>query len=92
MLPDVRPSSAHRRRGRRAGPVRRRVATLAAVLVAALVAGCSGGDATPGEGGQEVRASGAGPTSLKDVCPATVVVQTSWLQHVSRGSNTCLKV
>ena len=55
---------------------------LAAVLAAALAAGCSAGGTEPGQGGQSAAATGAGDRSLGGVCPATVVVQTSWFSQV----------
>lgn len=54
---------------------------LAALVVAALAAGCSGGPA-PGEGGQSATAPAAGDRSLRGVCPATVVIQASWFSQV----------
>lgn len=59
---------------------RRPRATLTAgVLAAALAAGCTGGGDPTGEGGAPV---GIGDGSLAGVCPATVVVQTSWFSQV----------
>ena len=54
---------------------------LAALAVAALAAGCSGGPA-PGEGGQSATIPADGDRSLRGVCPATVVIQTSWFSQV----------
>lgn len=54
---------------------------LAALVAAALAAGCSGGPA-PGEGGQSAAAPADGDRSLRGVCPATVVIQTSWFSQV----------
>ncbi len=51
---------------------------LAVTLAAALAAGCSQGS-TPGEGGQ---AAVSGDAGLRGVCPATVVVQTSWFSQI----------
>ena len=59
---------------------RRPRATLTAgVVAAALAAGCSGGGNPTGEGGVPV---GIGDGSLTGVCPATVVVQSSWFSQV----------
>ena len=56
--------------------------TVAAVLAAALAtAGCSGGAAPLGAGGQPTTA-GAADRDLRGVCPATVVVQTSWFTQI----------
>jgi hypothetical protein len=60
-------------------PVRRRV--LAGLAAAALLTGCSGGPA-PGEGGQSAAAPALGDRVLRGVCPATVVIQTSWFPQV----------
>jgi hypothetical protein len=52
-------------------------------LAAVLVAGCSSsGSTTPGEGGQSARQSASAGESLRGVCPATVVVQSSWFSQV----------
>jgi hypothetical protein len=57
-----------------------------AVLVA-LAAGCAGSPAT-GSGGQAARASaGSGDAlNLRGVCPATVVVQSSWFPQAEHGA------
>jgi len=58
----------------------------AALVTAVLAAGCSGGAAT-GAGGQAARgaaASGAA-LNLRGVCPATVVVQSSWSPQAEHG-------
>ena len=60
------------------GP-RPRTALAAALLAAALAAGCSAGSDPAGEGGQRATAADG---SLAAVCPATVVVQTSWFSQV----------
>jgi hypothetical protein len=52
---------------------------LAVALAAALAAGCSTGGPAAGEGGQS---AAAGDNSLRGVCPATVVVQTSWFTQI----------
>jgi hypothetical protein len=58
-----------------------------AALVAALAAACSSGAAT-GSGGQAVRgAAASGDTrNLRGVCPATIVVQSSWFPEVEHGA------
>jgi hypothetical protein len=51
-----------------------------------VVAGCAGGEAT-GAGGQPARAT-ANPgaaVSLRGVCPATIVVQSSWFPQAEHG-------
>ena len=60
---------------------RRPVAVVAALTAAVLLAGCSSGP-TAGEGGQDARAAASGDRNLREVCPATVVVQTSWFSQV----------
>jgi len=60
---------------------RRPLALLAVLTAAVLLAGCSSGP-TAGEGGQDARAAGSGDRDLREVCPATVVVQTSWFSQV----------
>lgn len=55
---------------------------LAAVLTVGLAAGCSSGSSGAGEGGQQVTGAEAGDRGLRDVCPATVVVQSSWFSQV----------
>lgn len=60
-----------------------RVGTLAvAVLAAALAAGCSSGSAA-GEGGQSGQPVVSGAAAdLRAMCPATVVIQSSWFSQV----------
>jgi hypothetical protein len=60
------------------------VAAVAAVI-ALTAAGCS--DSSTGEGGQEVQtsAAAAGDSSLKGVCPETVVFQTNWWPQAEYG-------
>jgi hypothetical protein len=55
---------------------------LAVALAAALTAGCSGGVPAAGEGGQSAAAPADRDTSLRGVCPATVIVQTSWFSQI----------
>jgi hypothetical protein len=55
---------------------------LSALLAAALAAGCASGGQTAGEGGQSAAAPTSAATSLRGVCPDTVVVQTSWFSQV----------
>lgn len=54
---------------------------LAVALAAALAAGCSSGAPAAGVGGQSAVAA-TGDTSLRGVCPATVVIQTSWYSQI----------
>ncbi len=56
-------------------------------LIALLVAGCSTGAAT-GTGGQAARgaANSSDPLNLRGVCPATVVVQSSWYPQSEHGA------
>ncbi len=63
----------------------RQSAVAAVTAVIALVAaGCS--DSSTGEGGQEVQAGTAsGDSSLKGVCPDTVVFQTNWWPQAEYG-------
>jgi hypothetical protein len=51
-------------------------------LAAALAAGCSAGGGVAGVGGQSAAAPASGDTNLRGLCPATVVVQTSWYSQV----------
>jgi hypothetical protein len=68
-----------RRRRRRLGPV---------VLVAAVLAGCGGPATSTGTGGQSAaRSAAAGEAvNLRGVCPATIVVQSSWYPQVEHGA------
>jgi hypothetical protein len=43
---------------------------------------CSAQNSTSGAGGQSAAAAGAGDKDLRGVCPATVVIQTSWFSQV----------
>jgi hypothetical protein len=57
------------------------------VLISVLAAGC-GGNAATGTGGQAARGT-AGPgdaLNLRDVCPATVVIQSSWFPEAEHGA------
>jgi hypothetical protein len=60
------------------GPRPRPRFLLAVALAAALAAGCSRAPAA-GEGGVSAAATGAG---LRGLCPATVVIQTSWFSQI----------
>ena len=65
---------------RRDGRTSLRVVGLA--VVAALTAACSSAAPTTGDGGQQARSAS---DALRGVCPATVVVQTSWFTQVEHG-------
>lgn len=55
-----------------------------AAVIALVAAGCS--DSSTGEGGQAVQTSAAGgDSSLKGVCPDTVVFQTNWWPQAEYG-------
>jgi hypothetical protein len=56
-------------------------------MTAVLVTGCAGGAAT-GTGGQAARGSAASGAALnlRGVCPATVVVQSSWFPQAEHGA------
>src|SRR4051812_41393736 len=61
---------------------------LAAALAAALAAGCSTG-VDVGQDGSDSRsaaADAAGDASLRGVCPATIVVQSSWYPQVEHAA------
>jgi hypothetical protein len=51
-------------------------------LAGVLAAGCSSSGSTAGEGGQSARLSAPAGQALRGVCPATVVVQSSWFTQV----------
>jgi hypothetical protein len=61
---------------------RPRSRTVLLALAAALAAGCSAGGGAAGVGGQSAAAPASGDTNLRGLCPATVVVQTSWYSQV----------
>jgi hypothetical protein len=68
----------------RARTSRRSAVAAVAAVVALVAAGCS--DSSTGEGGQEVSTSAAsGDSSLKGVCPDTVVFQTNWWPQAEYG-------
>jgi hypothetical protein len=52
------------------------------LLAAAPAAGCPGGGVTTGEGGQSTAAPAGADTNLRGVCPAAVVVRTSWFSQI----------
>src|SRR5262249_38203283 len=58
----------------------------AAVIVTVLAVACGNGAVT-GTGGQAARdtASPSGPLSLRGVCPATIVAQSSWFPEAEHG-------
>lgn len=66
-------------------PARRTALLASAVSVTLLVAGCGGDAPAAGEGAQESGAAGSPAGSLRDVCPATVVVQTNWWPQAEYG-------
>lgn len=90
MLPEPRwltpttPTSACRRLAERRR--RRRLAPLLALVL--LAAGCGGPTAAGGAGGQSAGrpAAGGDALNLRGVCPATVVVQSSWYPQVEHGA------
>lgn len=55
---------------------------VAVALTAALLAGCSSSESPASEGGQAAPSPASAEQSLRSVCPATVVVQTSWFSQV----------
>ena len=57
-----------------------RVVVLA--VAAVLAAGCASGSPVAGEGGQATTRAASAAGSLAGVCPATVVVQSSWFSQV----------
>jgi hypothetical protein len=68
----------------RARTSRRSAVAAVAAVVALVAAGCS--DSSTGEGGQDVSTSAAsGDSSLKGVCPDTVVFQTNWWPQAEYG-------
>jgi hypothetical protein len=69
----------------RARKSRRFVVTALAAVTAVIAAGCS--NSSTGEGGQAASASASagGPSSLKGVCPDTVVFQTNWWAQAEYG-------
>ncbi len=69
----------------RARKSRRFVVTAVAAVTAIIAAGCS--NSSTGEGGQAVATSAAagGASSLKGVCPDTVVFQTNWWAQAEYG-------
>src|SRR6266496_4527024 len=91
MLPELGPSSpptaAQRTLRTRAGLRRRRPLLLPLVPVLLLVAACAGSNAS-GTGGQAASSQAAkgDRLNLRGVCPATVVVQSSWFPQAEHGA------
>jgi hypothetical protein len=83
LTPTTPPSTCHRLSERHR---QRWLAPL--VAVALLAAACGGPTATSGTGGQSAgrQAASGDALNLRGVCPATVVVQSSWYPQVEHGA------
>jgi hypothetical protein len=90
MLPEFVLSPPPTRPSRRHRPLVWRRWRLVPVFIVALLvlAACGGGAARSGTGGQSAgrQAAGGDALNLRGVCPATVVVQSSWYPQVEHGA------